>query len=227
MIKNEENGKKMQYGRSMIEMLGVLAIIGVLSVGGIAGYSKAMHRYRVNKTIEQITYMAGAIRSFFAPQKSYDGLASGNASGRSLIKKAQLVPEEMWGNYSFDVGDGVIREGFGLTNPFGGNVDIVTSQRDASDIDKLKAFLFYYKSIPQEACIELVSQDWSAANVGVIYIYAYANGVGYVVPPVSLDKATSLCRSPQFNHIQFHFDIDVKDSFWQNKISATNTQFGW
>ena len=31
-----------QTGRSMVEMLGVLAIIGVLSVGGIAGYSKAM-----------------------------------------------------------------------------------------------------------------------------------------------------------------------------------------
>ena len=36
------NTKEEQNGRSMIEMLGVLAIIGVLSVGGIAGYSKAM-----------------------------------------------------------------------------------------------------------------------------------------------------------------------------------------
>ena len=33
-----------ESGRSMIEMLGVLAIIGVLSVGGIAGYSKAMNK---------------------------------------------------------------------------------------------------------------------------------------------------------------------------------------
>ena len=32
------------FGRSMIEMLGVLAIIAVLSVGGIAGYSKAMEK---------------------------------------------------------------------------------------------------------------------------------------------------------------------------------------
>ncbi|MBR3501778.1 MAG: prepilin-type N-terminal cleavage/methylation domain-containing protein, partial [Alphaproteobacteria bacterium] len=40
-----------QSGRSMIEMLGVLAIIGVLSVGGIAGYSKAMQKYRINKSI--------------------------------------------------------------------------------------------------------------------------------------------------------------------------------
>lgn len=36
----------------MIEMLGVLAIIGVLSVGGIAGYSKAMLNYKLNKSVE-------------------------------------------------------------------------------------------------------------------------------------------------------------------------------
>ncbi|MDY4884916.1 MAG: hypothetical protein SO141_01525 [Alphaproteobacteria bacterium] len=35
-------------GRSMVEMLGVLAIIGVLSVGAIAGYSKAMMKYKLN-----------------------------------------------------------------------------------------------------------------------------------------------------------------------------------
>lgn len=31
-----------QTGRSIIEMLEVLAIIGVLSIGGIAGFSKAI-----------------------------------------------------------------------------------------------------------------------------------------------------------------------------------------
>ena len=41
-----------ESGRNMIEMLGVLAIIGVLSVGGIAGYSKAMYRLKMNKTID-------------------------------------------------------------------------------------------------------------------------------------------------------------------------------
>ena len=40
-----------ELGRSMIEMLGVLAIIGVLSVGGIAGYSKAMEKFKVNKIL--------------------------------------------------------------------------------------------------------------------------------------------------------------------------------
>ena len=34
--------KKLESGRSMVEMLGVLAIIGVLSIGGISGYTLSM-----------------------------------------------------------------------------------------------------------------------------------------------------------------------------------------
>ena len=49
--------KAREQGRSMIEMLGVLAIIGVLSVSGIAGYSKAMEKYKVNKAIDEYTYL--------------------------------------------------------------------------------------------------------------------------------------------------------------------------
>ena len=48
-------------GRSMVEMLGVLAIIGVLSVGAIAGYSKAMIKYKLNKQAEQISWLLNAL----------------------------------------------------------------------------------------------------------------------------------------------------------------------
>ena len=50
-----------QSGRSMIEMLGVLAIIAVLSVGGIAGYSKAMEKFKLNKAIEAYSYLVYGI----------------------------------------------------------------------------------------------------------------------------------------------------------------------
>ena len=46
-VKFEDDG--LCAGRSMVEMLGVLAIIGVLSVGAIAGYSKAMMKYKLNQ----------------------------------------------------------------------------------------------------------------------------------------------------------------------------------
>ena len=58
-------GEKLQAdaalcGRSMVEMLGVLAIIGILSVGAIAGYSKAMMKYKLNKQAEQISTLVNA-----------------------------------------------------------------------------------------------------------------------------------------------------------------------
>ena len=52
-----------QSGRSMVEMLGVLAIIGVLSVGAISGYSKAMTKYKLNKQAEAFNLLlANAIQ---------------------------------------------------------------------------------------------------------------------------------------------------------------------
>ncbi len=47
----------------MIEMLGVLSIVGILSVGGIAGYSKAMTKYKVNKVIEEYSLFINDILS--------------------------------------------------------------------------------------------------------------------------------------------------------------------
>ena len=50
--------KKSESGRSMVEMLGVLAIIGVLSIGGIAGYTLSMRRYRANQVADALNKYA-------------------------------------------------------------------------------------------------------------------------------------------------------------------------
>ena len=42
-----------QYGRSMLEMLGGLAIVGILSVIGIKSFQYAMERHRVNELAEE------------------------------------------------------------------------------------------------------------------------------------------------------------------------------
>ena len=49
---------KNEDGRSMVEMLGTLAIIGVLSIGGIAGYSYGMNKYKANTIIQDIMLRA-------------------------------------------------------------------------------------------------------------------------------------------------------------------------
>ena len=58
-------------GRSMIEMLGVLAIIAVLTVGGIAGYSKAMTQFKVNKIIAETNQLIAAAHEYTLKDKSF------------------------------------------------------------------------------------------------------------------------------------------------------------
>ena len=98
-----------QSGRSMVEMLGVLAIIGVLSVGAIAGYSKAMMKYRLNKQAEQLSTIINAV-AIYGMQIKSNPVPEGSYSRISLIpvlNKLNYIPKEMLkGNtqdYIYDV----------------------------------------------------------------------------------------------------------------------------
>ena len=54
--------KKNESGRSMVEMLGVLAVVGVLSIGGIAGYKMAMEQIETNNIYNFFRELELAIR---------------------------------------------------------------------------------------------------------------------------------------------------------------------
>ena len=87
-------------GRSMIEMLGVLAIVGVLSVGGIAGYSKAMEKWKQNKWIQQIEELIFNIKDTYKLEKQY-----GKRSEDILptLKEIGIVPQGFLNNDNRDL----------------------------------------------------------------------------------------------------------------------------
>ena len=43
-----------QSGRSMVETIGVLAVMGVLTIGGIAGYNYGINKHRANQVLQDI-----------------------------------------------------------------------------------------------------------------------------------------------------------------------------
>ena len=160
-------------GRSMIEMLGVLAIVGVLSVGGIAGYSKAMEKFKINKTIEQVAQIATNIRTLYAQQKSFSGLNNTTAI------QMGVVPDEM----STSGGTESYGQYYGqdITTVFGGNVFILGGWND-------ETFAIELRNITKNACVSLATADWGATDLsGIVglnigyasdpgsYIFAYTN----------------------------------------------------
>lgn len=89
--------KNLENGRSMIEMLGVLAIIAVLSVGGIAGYSKAMEMYKVNKLIGEYSHLIVGAKEVFNNPKLSKGYWGGG-SGEHIFRDLGYVPDTWKGS---------------------------------------------------------------------------------------------------------------------------------
>ena len=81
--------KNFEKGRSMIEMLGVLAIIGVLSVGGIAGYSKAMEQFKINKIIDDYNAL---IFGLLEHRQSFQENTVGEPNLTDIVMALNLVP---------------------------------------------------------------------------------------------------------------------------------------
>ena len=82
-------------GRSMVEMLGVLAIIGVLSVGAIAGYSKAMFKYRLNKHAESFNILLNEAIKLYPDLQHHYGYTLGYKGLNNFLNKAGLIPDSM------------------------------------------------------------------------------------------------------------------------------------
>ena len=130
-----------QTGRSMIETLGVLAIVGVVSIGGIAAFSQAMMKSKVNKTLQQLSTISSAVSSLDIA--TYEGL-----NNRTVIKLKAAVAADDSNN---------------IENPFGGTTTV-------SSIDSGAYYKIELTDIPDGACISLLSHEWSAKGnfVGIV-----------------------------------------------------------
>lgn len=145
-----------QKGRSMIEMLGVLAIIGVLSAAALAGYSKAMAKHKLNRTMQQMVTIVSNVRTVFynskdptAPYSLFGATKAASAEG--MIKAVQLnvFPDEM-----------VVSNGNPpvVQNLYKGDVYIITD-------DEGKSFEVVFDQLPKEASIAIGTIDWGTDDV--------------------------------------------------------------
>lgn len=197
IMKDIENNKKVSFG------FGDPLFGGVLAVGGIAGYSKAMSKYKTNKAIDQLTIIIVNTRSFFAAQKDYSNMS------KEIIDNSHLIPDEM-------------KSGNDYINVFGGKVTLTTADRFA--IDDNKAFLLTYPQVSQDACINIATSDWgSGSSSGLIALGVNTSvaekadqcsinglaGNGAIVcggqGVMSISTAVSACKPGNTNTLYFKF----------------------
>ena len=140
-----------EKGLSMIEMLGVLAIIGVLSVGGLAGYNMAMGRVRVNRVIDELQLVAVNIRTA-VPNGVYNDIAT-IADNMGILVTLNENLKALGAGASADVAE---------TKTSGG------SAKDRFDI--------VFTKLPLDACRRIAGLDWGTDS-GVSKVAGGDSGV--------------------------------------------------
>lgn len=138
--------KNEQSGRSMVEMLGVLAIIGVLSIGGISGYSKAMAKFRVNKTLDQISMLVMNIRSLYSANINYQGLTDKIAIQMGIIPRDMLPSGKTEADAS------------SIINAYQGEVRIGAADVGGTN----RSFYIIYSGLTRDACVAIATADWGS-----------------------------------------------------------------
>ena len=165
-----------QTGRSMVEMLGVLAIIGVLSVGGISGYSKAMAKYKLTKAQDQITMLLMNIRTAYATSPSYSGLTTAAVAAYNIAPGEMIVGDA-------SIGDSGVTGSVTLNGAFGGAVNV------ASVGSRHSYFYIQMRALAPEACRSLASSDWGADGLVMMSVGADADAA------VGDDDVDATCTS--------------------------------
>lgn len=69
-----------EVGRSMVEMLGVLALVGILSIGAVAGYRYAINKYAANVTQDELTKWAMVYASQLVKNDTLDTSEMGSVT---------------------------------------------------------------------------------------------------------------------------------------------------
>ncbi len=187
-----KNMHSQETGRSMVEMLGVLAIVGVLSVGGIAGYSQAMSKFKVTKAMDQVQTIITNIRTLYASQRTYTALLATQAQALGILTEESVSGTK------------------GL-NPFGGTIEFGVGTGNRS-------FKIKYTGLTPEACAKMATADWGADESSGLISIAVGNGTGAGTThkwastgestnllPVTIAAAASECGVKTDGHVTWEY----------------------
>jgi len=160
--------KKTQSGRSMIEMLGVLAIVGVLSAGGIAGYSMAMQSYKTTSLIDKVNLISQRVRTTY--KGSYGNNTAivstdNNTCTGTLIDAGKISAND-------------------AVNPFGGCITVSGISAN---------FTVTASSVPAESCVDLMTAEWGSSGV-FTSVQAGTNAARTSAPVATADAITD-CKA--------------------------------
>ena len=140
-----------QNGRSMLEMLGVLAIVGVLTVGGFGLVNKVNTNNQANNVLEEVSSLVSKVRIVARDYSSDDG------SFMKYVCKAKAYPDTM----DCDLIEGSEEEDTCNCSTFTGNADATYAVAKGT---YPILFTLTIGNLTNEMCMSLITGNWGSIS---------------------------------------------------------------
>jgi len=160
-----------ENGRTMVEMLGVLAIIGVVTVGGLGIVNKAVRAQKKGQVIAEATNLATITKKLACQYSdSYDSKGAYSL----FLYKSDAYPKSL----TYD----------STNKRFTGSLE-VTYAIDAYKKDSNRYFYIKVSGLDDDVCMEVATNDWGRYDTtGVVGV---AVGAGDFKSFMSSDSGTN------------------------------------
>ena len=146
-----------EKGATLIEVLGVMAVLGAIALGLFAGIARVQRQIKITQAHEQVTRIVKRMRTQFASFHLTD---------------SQITAENLEKAGIYDSGD--VGED-GAVNVFGTSMNI-----ENAVVDGYPVFRLNYNAIPSNVCEDLIMSDWGDdPSSGLRTIYAAPNGPNF------------------------------------------------
>ncbi len=177
--------RRNQCGRSMIEMIGVLAIIGVLSVGGFGIVAKAMKNQRYTQIMSNVAELAASAKKMSCQFLDDDGYSD---YGLFLYKSGKYPDNLTYITTGTDAGK------------YTGVLD-VTYKFEAGG-NGSSSFKITLENVPRDLCMRMASDNW-----GSVHSTGFKElTVGTVTKmTLNMDAAATACSSVDNNKITLSY----------------------
>lgn len=141
-----------QTGRSMIEMLGVLSIIGVLTVGGLTVIAKARRQQSITQTVSEISQLVESSKKIAC---QYD---SGYGDFVNYLYRSEAYPNGLDFTYANN----------GSSFTLSGDVTIKMPHKDAKPSgngeERFPHFIMEISDMNEDTCVNLASSNWGSGE---------------------------------------------------------------
>ncbi len=176
--------KNCQKGSSMIEVIGVMGVIAMITTGIFATVSKIYDRYHQTAIVTQIRDLQKNIQMRYATAADYRELTDNNIM-QTLIQERVIPFGMVSGNEVF--------------HAYKGGVQLSGTQYD---------YTVTFSDIKKSGCVDLVTMDWTVNNTSDLIklevggkTFTWTGNSSSNRLPVSMGMANDVCKDKREDNV--------------------------